>query len=86
MSMTNLLESELSEHPPYSPGLAPGDFHRLGLLRNHLGGNCFADDEKAETEVRKWLRQQSKDLYAVGFDELVKRWDKCINFGGYAEK
>jgi hypothetical protein len=40
-----------------------------------------------ETEVWKWLRQQSKDLFAVGFDALVKRWDKCINDGGgYAEK
>jgi hypothetical protein len=28
-----------------------------------------ADDE---TELRKWLRQQSKDFYAAGFDALVK--------------
>jgi hypothetical protein len=26
--------------------------------------------------VWKWLRQQSKDFCAVGFDALVKRWDK----------
>jgi hypothetical protein len=26
----------------------------------------FADDEEVETEVRKWLTQQSRDLYAVG--------------------
>jgi hypothetical protein len=37
--------------------------------------------------VQKWVRQQSIDFYAVGFDELVKRWDKCINVGrGYVEK
>jgi hypothetical protein len=42
----------------------------------------FADDEEVETEVRKWLRQQSKDFYAAGIDELVKRWDKCISVGG----
>jgi hypothetical protein len=33
-------------------------------------------------QVRKWLRQQSKDFYAAGLDRLVKRWDKCINVGG----
>jgi hypothetical protein len=33
-------------------------------------------------EVRKWLRQQSKEFYAVGFDALLKRRDKCINVGG----
>jgi hypothetical protein len=50
-------------------------------------GKRFADDEKVETGVRKWLRQQSKDFYAVGFDAHAKRWDKCTNVGGgYAEK
>jgi hypothetical protein len=33
-------------------------------------------------EVRKWLRQQSKDFYAAGSDTLVKQWDKCISLGG----
>jgi hypothetical protein len=37
--------------------------------------------------MRKWLRQQSKDFHAVGFEALVKGWDKCINVGGgYVEK
>jgi hypothetical protein len=40
-----------------------------------------------EEEVQKRLRQQSKDFHVVGFDALVKRWDKCINVGGgYVEK
>jgi hypothetical protein len=46
-----------------------------------LGSKRFAD-EKVETEMRKWLRLQSKDFDAVGFDALVSRWDKCINVGG----
>jgi hypothetical protein len=38
-------------------------------------------------QVRKWLRQQSKDFNAAGFEALLKRWDKCINVGGgYSEK
>jgi hypothetical protein len=57
------------------------------LKRFHLGDKHFADDEEDETEVRKWLRQKSKDYYATGFDALVKRLDKCINVdGGYVEK
>jgi hypothetical protein len=37
--------------------------------------------------ARKWLRQQSKALFASGFDALVKRWVKCINVGaGFVEK
>jgi histone-lysine N-methyltransferase SETMAR len=82
---TQELQWEL--HPPYSPDLAPSNFHLFGPLRNHLGGKCFAEDGEVETEVRKWLRQQSNnDFYAAGFDSLAKRLDKCINVcGGYTE-
>jgi hypothetical protein len=48
------------------------DIQKLKMMPNH---------------VQKWLRQQSKDLYAVGFNTLIKRWDKCISVGGgYVEK
>jgi hypothetical protein len=81
------LQWELLEHPPYSPDLVPSEFHLFGPLKYHLGGKYFADDEENEMEVRKWLRQQSKDFHAEGFDELVKKWDKCINDDrGYVEK
>jgi hypothetical protein len=52
-----------------------------------LGCKRFAVDEEVETEVRKWLRQQSKDFYVASFEALVKQWDKYINVGGgYVEK
>jgi hypothetical protein len=44
-------------------------------------GRRFADQE-VQTEVRKWLRQQSKDFCSAAFDVLVKRRDKCISVGG----
>jgi hypothetical protein len=31
----------------------------------------FVDDEEVEMGMQKWLRQQSKDFYAMGFDALV---------------
>jgi hypothetical protein len=52
--------------------------------------NSFKDVGKSQImleQVQKWLREQSKDFYSAGFDELVKRWDKCTNVGGgYVEK
>jgi hypothetical protein len=49
-------------------------------------GNRFADDEKFETKVRKWLKQQSKTSM-LRADVLEKRWDNCsIIVGGYVEK
>jgi hypothetical protein len=56
------------------------------VKRFRLGGKRFAD-EGVETAVWKWLRQESKDFHAAGFDALVKRRDKCIIVsGGYVEK
>jgi hypothetical protein len=67
--------------------LAPIDFHLFGPSKTHLDGKRFTDDKEVETEVRKWLRQQSKDFYVAGFDAIVKRYDKCISVaGGYVEK
>jgi hypothetical protein len=38
-------------------------------------------------QVRKWLKQHSKDFHTVGFHVLVRRLDKCINVReGYVEK
>jgi hypothetical protein len=72
----------LREHPPYSLDLVHNDFHLFCLLKNHLGGKNFSDDEETEMEVQKWLRQRSKDVHAVSFDTLTTRWGKCINVGG----
>jgi hypothetical protein len=68
----------------WAKGLNAKDIHKkcfLFLLGSvcrikqfHVGGKRFVDDEEVETEVRKWLRQQSKNFYAAGFDALVKRW------------
>jgi hypothetical protein len=47
--------------------------------------NSLKDVRKSQMmpdQVRKWLRQQSTELYATGFDAPVKRWDKCISVGG----
>jgi hypothetical protein len=52
--------------------------------------NSLKDTRKSQMmpeQVRKWLKQQSKDFYTSGFDALVKRWNTCINVGGgYVEK
>jgi hypothetical protein len=44
----------------------------------------IADDARPGAEVEETT---VKDVCAVGFSALVKRWDKCINVGaGYVEK
>jgi hypothetical protein len=42
------------------------------IKRFTAGGKRLADDEEVETEMRKWLRQKSKDFYAAGFNALIQ--------------
>lgn len=78
---------ELLDHPPYSPDLAPSDYHLFGPLKNHLGGRRFACDAEVEREVKLWFRKQGTNFYAEGIGALIPRWDKCINLcGNYVEK
>jgi hypothetical protein len=78
---------EVLEHPPYSPDLAPSDFHLFGPLKLLLSAEHFPDDEAVERQVTAWFGKQPKEFYAAGFQGLVKRWDKCLCVqGDYVEK
>lgn len=78
---------EVLPHPPYSPDLAPSDFHLFGPMKQYLRGKHFTNDGEVQHNVQHWLLQQSKEFYAEGIQKLVERWDKCINVAGdYIEK
>jgi transposase len=56
----NLLNSwgwEILPYPPYSPDLAPSDFH-LFPKKKHLRGQHFHSNEDVQNEVKKWLLAQ----------------------------
>lgn len=74
-------------HPPYSPDLAPSDYHLFPHMKKWLGSQHFDDDEDLQNAVTGWLRSQAAEFYAEGICKLVKRYDKCLNLhGDYVEK
>ena len=78
---------KLLTHPPYSPDLAPSDFHLFGPLKESMKGIHFQTDEEVKAAVSNWLRTQSTEFYAKGIDNLISRWNKCVaKEGDYAEK
>lgn len=78
---------ECLPHPPYSPDLAPSDFHLFANLKKSLGGSRFVDEKEMKDFVNDWFREQSKDFYLQGIRALSKRWQKCIDLhGDYVEK
>ncbi|UYV63443.1 hypothetical protein LAZ67_2004096 [Cordylochernes scorpioides] len=54
---------EFFTHPPYSPELAPSDFHLFPALKWHHGGKHFANDDEVQAEENHWLRRQDMAWY-----------------------
>jgi hypothetical protein len=57
---------EVLNHPPYSPDLAPSDFHLFGPSKKHLGGRRFATDGEVQQAVMSWLQALETDFFYAG--------------------
>lgn len=74
-------------HPPYSPDLAPSDYHLFTSLNMHMGGKRFSTDEEVKGEVKKWEKELAEDFFELGIKKLIPRHTTCIeNNGDYVEK
>ncbi|UYV81551.1 TSN [Cordylochernes scorpioides] len=64
---------EIFTHPPYSPDLAPSDFHLFPALKLHLGGKHFANDDEVQAEANHWLRRQDTAWYHDHWRAVTQR-------------
>jgi len=56
-------------------------------MKKMLDGQKFVSDTKVQSVVRQWLGHKPASFFASSIQELVDRWDKCLNkLGRYAEK
>jgi histone-lysine N-methyltransferase SETMAR len=75
------------DHPPYSPDLAPDDFHLFLHLKKHFAGKKFDEDDEVHVEVMTWFKVQATDFYNSGIQKLVPRLNGCLNNASdYVEK
>lgn len=78
---------EILEHPPYSPDLAPSDYHLFPKLKENLRGKKYGDDNEVMTAVNGWFEEQPENFFLKGIEALEHRWTKCIEVqGDYVEK
>jgi hypothetical protein len=54
----NELGFELTENLPYSPDLAPRDFHSFGPIKEAQRRRRFSSDEEVTGAVQNWLETQ----------------------------
>jgi histone-lysine N-methyltransferase SETMAR len=74
-------------HPPYSPDLAPSDFHLFLQSKSFLAGRRFHDDNEVKEAVTTCFASQAASFYHARIQKLVQRYDKCLSNGGnYVER
>ncbi|KZC11472.1 Histone-lysine N-methyltransferase SETMAR [Dufourea novaeangliae] len=78
---------DIVTHPPYSPDLAPSDYHLFPKLKEHLAGTRFNNDDEVKDEVQRFLNGMAASWYDMGIQKLLQRLQKCIDRNGdYVEK
>ena len=81
------LKFEVLSHPPYSPDLAPKDFHFFPPLKRDLKGTHFTSDDEVKQALTSWIKQRTPEFFIDGMRKLVLSWKTCIERqGDYVEK
>jgi len=64
---------ELLSQPPYSPELAPSDYHVFRFLKDSLRGQSFGCDEEVIHVINDWFELQDKQFCLDGVNSLAHR-------------
>ncbi|KAJ0173841.1 hypothetical protein K1T71_010990 [Dendrolimus kikuchii] len=66
-------------HPPYSPDLAPSDFHLFRSLQNSLGSVRLTSQEDCQNHLTQFFDQKPQNFYSNGITstELPGRKYQC---------
>ncbi|EZA47187.1 Histone-lysine N-methyltransferase SETMAR [Ooceraea biroi] len=69
-------------HPPYSPDLAPSDYHSFRSLQNALNGKTLTADEDIKSLLELFFAEKDKNLFERGIMKLPEKWQKIIKQNG----
>lgn len=80
------LKWDVLPHPPYSPDIAPSDFHLFRSMAHGLADQQFNSYEDIEKWLDLWITSKDEHFYREGIRALPKRWEKVVtNDGQYFE-
>nr|pir hypothetical protein H12I19.6 - Caenorhabditis elegans [Caenorhabditis elegans] len=69
-------------HPPYSPDLAPTDYHLFLSLSDYMRDKQFDDEEHLKTELSTFFSSRSPDFFSRGIMMLPSKWQQVVDTNG----
>lgn len=76
------LEWEVLPHPPYSPDLAPSDYHLFCALDRHMTRKEYDNEDDLKTDLTNFFATQPREFYYKGIHDLGKRWREVVEAEG----
>ena len=77
---------EVLAHPPYSPDLAPSDYHLFRSLQHHLREKSYTEEDDIKMDIQSFLDSKSPSFYESGINKLVEKWRYVVdNNGAYVD-
>ncbi|CAO4372757.1 unnamed protein product [Caenorhabditis nigoni] len=71
-------------HPPYSPDIAPSDYHLFRPLKQFLREKQFKTFDELKMEVSDFFDSRTPEFWKSGIEELPNRWLTVVmNNGDY---
>jgi hypothetical protein len=73
---------ETLSHPPYSPDLAPCDYHLFRSMAHFLRGRRFNNVAELENGIREFFASKDREFYQQGIEQLADCWLNVIEADG----
>lgn len=81
------LKWDVLPHPPYSPDIAPSDYHLFRSMTHGLAEQHFRSYEEAKNWIDAWIDSKDGQFFRRGIHLLPERWGKVVaNDGQYFEE
>lgn len=76
------LKWEILPHPPYSPDIAPSDYHLFRSMTHSLLEQRFTSYEDTKKWIDLWISDKDESFFQRGIRMLPERWEKVVAADG----
>lgn len=73
---------EVLPHPPYSPDIAPSDYHLFRSMAHGLAEQHFRNREDVKNWLDNWINSKPANFFKGGIKKLPNIWENVVNNDG----